>query len=124
MINGRVQSVLESAMRHYALGNIVEFVEIARVDDDQDLGIGGTTTETRRVLDPEPFIGAVDVSLVRSSNGAFRFSDLRMSCSKGSLTDAEARTEEPNFYVNGERFTAVSVAEAEDSWVFVLRREG
>ena len=116
--------LLRSAQTHYAEGNRVEFVTVERQTVDPDLGQGAPPDELRTLLDPEPFIGAVPVNMVRASGGQYLFSDFKLSILKELLTAGQAQTEEAVFYINDERFVAVgSAIETPSSWEFVVRRK-
>ena len=119
-----MQELLRSAQSHYAVGNKVEFVTIVRAQVDPDFGTASVAEETRLLLDPEPFIGAVPVNMVRASGGQYLFSDFKMSVIKSLLTILQAQTEEAVFYINDERFVAIgSGIEAPSTWEFVLRKK-
>lgn len=105
-------------------GNIVEVVTSTKTSDaDRDLGVQGTVTEKVTLVVPTPHVDAVNVTMVVKSNGAYQFSDLKMTVSRDSLTDAVATDTHTEFNVNGIRYQIQAFTPGPSAWEFVIRRQ-
>lgn len=120
--NPSIARLLESAMTHYGVGNVVELVTITRSGADADMGIAGSINEVPSVIVPEPLLSAISTDMVIKNGAAFLYSDTRMSVAKSALTEAVAMDEKTEFNINGDRHVIVAVTPSSSSWEFVVRR--
>lgn len=118
-----IQRIIASAQDHYAQGNVVQFVLTSRSGADEDLGVSGTATPNTRNISPEPFLNGISVDAVMKGNGAFKFSDLRMTVAKDAMTDSEALDQKGQFIVNGNTFDVITCTPNASSYDFVIRRK-
>ena len=120
--NPSIARLVQQTMAHVAVGNQVYVVDEVRSGNDPDLGVPGTLTLTQRLLTTEPMLSGMSMNAVVRSGGAFMYSDLRMSCSKDSLTEDEATRPHVRFQVNGEMYEVIARTPNPSTWEFVLRR--
>lgn len=110
-------------LAHIARGNVIKMVTKTRSGADKDLGIAGTVTETIVDVVPEPYVNAVPVPTVQRSGGAFRYSDLKMTVAKTSMTFEQAMSLETGFDINGERYQILTPTAGPSAYEFIVRKE-
>lgn len=115
--------ILAEAMAHYAQGNRVSLVTKTASGANAAFGVEGTVTENLSLLSPEPFINGIGGRAVQQSGGAFWWSDQKMTVSRESMTEDQARQEDLEFDVNGDRYRVLAFAPTGMAWEFVIRRE-
>lgn len=118
-----VAFLLKENLAHIARGNCVKLVTKTKVNADKDLGIDGTVTETLVTLVPEPYLNAVPVSVVQRSGGAYRYSDMKMTAAKDSMTFDQAMAQSTEFDINGERWQVLTPGAGPTAFTFVIRRK-
>lgn len=105
-------------------GNIVYAITFTKTSDaDRDLGVMGTVTEKKLLMNPTPHVDAVNVTMVVKSNGAYQFSDLKMTVSRDSLTTDMATDTHTEFDVNNIRYQVQAFTPGPSAWEFVIRRK-
>lgn len=124
LVKSPIADILSQVMRHNPRGNVVEVVTFSKsTDADRDFGRMGTVTPIVKLIQPEPFVNAVNVTMVQKSAGAYQFSDLKMTVSRDSLTDDVASDQHTEFNVNGVRYQVQAYTPGPSAWEFVIRRK-
>lgn len=118
-----VAFLLKENLAHIARGNCVQLVTKTKTNADKDLGIDGTVTETLSAIVPEPYLNAVPVAFVQRSGGAYRYSDLKMTAAKDSLTFDQAMSSATEFDINGERYQILTPNAGPTAYTFIIRRK-
>lgn len=124
LVQSPVADLMSQLMRHQAQGNVVEAVTFSKSGDaDKDFGRIGTVEPITKLIEPEPFVNAVNVVMVQKSNGAYEFSDLKMTMARESLSFEAASDPHTEFNVNGVRYQVKAYTPGPSAWEFVIRRK-
>src|ERR1035437_1773103 len=119
-----VAFLIPQMQQHYRKGNVVEIVLRTKLSADKDFGIGGTVTENVTLLSPEPSVNPLRGEAVIKSGGAYRFSDLKMTVARDSISDEIGLDMHTEFNVNGVRYQILATTPGPTAREFIIRRKG